>query len=351
LNYPAGILARPQKEDAMLARHVIHTIDSHTGGEPTRLVTSGIPVRGDSLLAQREHLRQHHDRLRSALMCEPRGHRGMFGAVICPPTRTEVDFGIVWLDHNGSYLNMCGHGTIGIGVSAVECGLVEVSEPETRIAVDMPAGPVEIIVPTRDGRAHGAAFRNVPAFCECLDVPVDVPEWGTLKVDIAFGGSFFAAVKASDLGLEVVPGQVPRLVDAGLAIRKALNAQTSVAHPVLEHIRSVDLVTIYGPSATPGVKYRNIHVFADGSFDRSPGGTGTSHMMAMLIARGEMAADETIVSESLTGAQFRGRMVEAVKLGDRDGFVPEIAGEAYITGFHQFVISPEDPLAAGFTLD
>ena len=334
----------------MRTRHVIHTIDSHTGGEPTRLVVSGVPVRGDSLIAQRENLRQHHDDLRSALMCEPRGHRGMFGAVMCPPTRGGFDFGIIWLDHAGNYLNMCGHGTIGIGVTAVQCGLVEVSEPETRIMVDMPAGPVEIIVPTKDVRARGAAFRNVPAFCYRLDVPVEVEGWGSLQVDISFGGSFFGAVKASELGLDVVPDHVPQLVSAGLAIRKALNRTVQVAHPKLDHIRSVDLVTIYGPSETPGVKYRNIHVFADGSFDRSPGGTGTSHMMALLIARGEMSPDEEIISESLTRAQFRGRMLDRVKIGEFDGFVPEVTGEAFITGFHQFVIDPDDPLARGFAL-
>jgi proline racemase/trans-L-3-hydroxyproline dehydratase len=274
----------------------------------------------------------------------------MFGAVMCPPTRKEIDFGIIWLDHAGAYLNMCGHGTIGIGVTAVECGLVEVKEPETRIMVDMPAGPVEIIIPVEAGRARGAAFRNVPAFCYRLDAPVRVPDWGELAVDISFGGSFFAAVKAADLGLDVVPEQVPRLVAAGLAIRKAVNQQVKVVHPTLDHIRSVDLVTIYGPSQTPGVKYRNIHVFADGSFDRSPGGTGTSHMMALLIARGEMKPDERIISESLTGAHFRGRMLDPQKVGDFDAFVPEVAGEAFVTGFHQFVIDSNDPLAKGFSL-
>ena len=334
----------------MRARHVINTIDSHTGGEPTRLVTSGIPVRGDTLLAQRDYVRQHHDHLRSALICEPRGHRGMFGAVICPRTRPEADFGIIWVDHNGSYLNMCGHGSIGIGAVAVECGLVEETEPETRITVDMPAGPVEIIVTSKAGRVSRAAVRNVPAFAYQLDIPIDVPGLGEIKADISFGGSFFGAVEASKIGLDVTPDNIPKLVEAGLAVRKALNETVKVQHPLLDHIRSVDLCTIYGPSDTPGVKYRNIHVFSDGSFDRSPGGTGTSHMMALLIAKGRMALDEVIISESLTGAQFEGRAVEQVDVGEFSGIVPEFSGQAFLTGMHQFIIDDDDPLKAGFTL-
>lgn len=334
----------------MRARHVINTIDSHTGGEPTRLVTSGIPVRGDTLLAQRDYLRQHHDQLRSALMCEPRGHQGMFGAVICPRTHPGADFGIVWLDHNGSYLNMCGHGSIGIGAVAVECGLVEETAPVTRINVDMPAGPVEIIVNSENGRVSRAAVRNVPAFAYQLDIPLEVPGFGKIKADISFGGSFFGAIEGSKIGLEVIPENVSQLVEAGLAIRKALNEAVTVEHPLLDHIRSVDLFTIYGPSETPGVKYRNIHVFSDGSFDRSPGGTGTSHMMALLIAKGEMQLDEEIISESLTGAQFQGRAVKEVDVGGFKGIVPEFSGQAFLTGMHQFVIDDDDPLKAGFSL-
>ena len=334
----------------MRARHVVHTIDSHTGGEPTRLVVSGIPISGDTLLAQSANIRQRHDHLRSALICEPRGHQGMFGAIMCPPTRKDVDFGIIWIDHNASYLNMCGHGTIGIGHVVVECGLVEVVEPQTRILVDMPAGPVEILVDVRDGRAERAAFRNVPAFAYEMGIPVNVPGYGDLKLDISFGGSFFGALEASKIGLEVVPENIPRLVKAGLTLRDALNEAVSVQHPELAHIQSVDLFTLYGPSETPGVKYRNIHVFSDGSFDRSPGGTGTSHMMALLAAKGEMKPDEQIISESLTGAQFTGRLLDSVKVGPFDGFIPEVGGHAYLTGFHQFVVDPDDPLGAGFAL-
>ena len=332
----------------MQTRHVIHAIDSHTGGEPTRLVVSGIPLRGRTLLEQRAYMRDNLDHLRSALMCEPRGHRGMFGAVMAPPTRDGVDFGIIWIDSDGSYLNMCGHGTIGIGMTVLECGLVPVVKPVTHVRVDMPAGLVEIDVKVENGRAVSAAFTNVPAFLYKRDLRIEVPGYGTVPVDISFGGNFFGAVKGSDIGIEVRPERVPELVRAGLAIRDAINRQAPVQHPTVPHIRSVDLVTIYGPGMAPGAKYKNIHVFSNGSFDRSPGGTGTSHMMAMLIGRGEMQPDERIISEGITGSLFEGRVVGRARVGELDAFIPEVAGKAYVTGLHQFVIDPDDPQKHGF---
>lgn len=334
----------------MQTRHVIHTIDSHTGGEPTRLVVSGIPLRGTTLLEQRDYMRHNLDHLRSALMCEPRGHRGMFGAVMAPATRPEVDFGIIWVDHDGSYLNMCGHGTIGIGMTVVECGLVPVIEPITRVRVDMPAGLVTIDVEVANGRAVRATFTNVPAFLYQRGTMVDVEGFGRIPVDISFGGNFFGGVQAADIGLEVRPERVPELVRAGLAIRRAIADQISVQHPTARHIASVDLVTIWGPGQAEGAKYKNIHVFSDGSFDRSPGGTGTSHMMALLIGHGKMRPDETIISEGITGSLFRGRMLQPVKVGEFDGFIPEVSGTAHVTGLHQFVIDPEDPQKHGFSI-
>ena len=334
----------------MRTRTAIHTIDSHTGGEPTRLIVSGIPVRGGSILEQRDYVRTTHDSLRAALMREPRGHRGMFGAIVAPATRPGIDFGIIWVDHDGSYLNMCGHGTIGIGVTAVECGLVPVTEPVTRIRIDMPAGPVEVNVDVEDGRAKGAAFVNVPAFLYKRDLAIEVPGLGNVPVDIAFGGSFFGAVQGSDIGIEVRAENAAMLVKAGLAIKAAVNKSVKVEHPTLSHIRSVDLVTIYGPPLAAGAKYKNIHVFSDGSFDRSPGGTGTSHMMALLIGKGRMGAEEKIVAEGISGSLFTGRMVGRTKVGDIDAYIPEVGGTAFVTGFHQFVIDPDDPLQGGLAI-
>ncbi len=331
----------------MQSQHVIQTIDSHTGGEPTRLVVSGIPLRGSTLLEQRAYMSKHQDHLRTALMREPRGHRGMFGAVIAPPTHSEVDFGIIWIG-NTEYLNMCGHGTIGIGVSAVEAGLVAVTEPVTHLRIDMPAGVVAVTVEVANGQAQRVAFTNVASFVYARDVMIELNGFGKVPVDITFGGSFFGAVKGQALDIEVRPERVDELVAAGVTLRHAINEQIEVQHPTLDHIRSVDLVTIYGPPVVEGRKYKNIHVFGDGQFDRSPGGTGTSHMMAMLSARGEMRDDEEIVSEGITGSLFGGRIVGRTHIGPFDAIVPEVSGTAYLTGMHQFLIDPRDPQKEGF---
>jgi proline racemase len=245
---------------------------------------------------------------------------------------------------------MCGHGTIGIGFVCVEAGLVQVTEPLTTIKIDMPAGLVEARVEVERGRAKRTAIVNVPAFLFRKDIPVEVPGFGKVPVDIAFGGSFFAGVQGKDLGIEVGPENVDALVRAGLAIRKAVNQQVEVQHPTLSHIKSVDLVTIWGPGRAPNARYKNIHVFSDGSFDRSPGGTGTSHMMTILIHRGLMREDEAIISEGITGSLFGGRMLSKTKVGSFDAWVPEISGTAHLTGFHQFVIDPDDPQGHGFRI-
>lgn len=333
----------------MRADRVIHTVDSHTCGEPTRVVLSGVPITGASILEQRERLRADHDHLRRALLCEPRGHRGMFGGFLAPPTHAGADYGVIWFDNSG-YLNMCGHGTIGLGVTLVETGMVAAREPITPIRLDTPAGPVLIEVAVRGGRALGAAFVNVPAFVFARDVAVDLPGRGRIVLDVTFGGSFFGAVRADALGVEIRPENARALAEAGVALRHAINRAVAVRHPTLDHIRSVDLVTIHGPPQAPGAKYKCVHVFADGQFDRSPGGTGTSHMMALLLARGAMRRDEEILAEGILGTTFGGRIVGEAKVGSFAAVVPRVSGTAYITGIHQFLFDPDDPLRDGFLI-
>lgn len=333
----------------MKSRYIINTVDSHTGGQPTRVVTSGLPIRGETLMEQREYLRVNFDHIRAALMCEPRGHQGMFGAVICPSTRPDVDFGVVWIDPFGAYLSMCGHGLMGIGVTAVECGLTKIQEPVTTVNIDTPAGVVRVSVNVKDGRAVSASFVNIPAFRYREDVEIDVPGLGSLKIDISFGGNFFGSIRGAQIGIDVISENTSALVSAGQTIRKELNAAISVQHPTIAHLSSIDLFTFYGPALVPEAKYKCIHI-SDGSFDRSPGGSGTSHMMALLLARGDMEPDETIVAEGICGSLFTARIVGRVKVGEHDGIIPEITGEAYLTGFHQFLIDPDDPFQRGIDI-
>ena len=327
----------------------IFSIDSHTMGEPLRLLVGGLPhLPGNTIEEKRTYWIQHYDFLRTAVMQEPRGHRDMFGALLVPPCRPEADLGVIFM-HGSGYHNMCGHGTIAVTTIAVEIGLVPVTEPETLVRLDTPAGLVTARVQVENGRAKAVSFRNVPAFVFCRDREVDVPRWGRLKIDIAFGGNFFALVDGSQLGLDIGPENAARLTEAGMDILRAVGEQIPVEHPELPYIHEVAACEIYGPAKSPEADLQNVAVF-DGQIDRSPCGTGTSAKVALLCARGELALGQDFVYESILQTRFTARAVEKTQVGPREAVIPEITGSAYITGFSQLLIDPEDPVKYGFVL-
>lgn len=316
----------------------IMAVDSHTMGEPTRIVTGGVPnIPGKTMADKKAYLETQMDHVRTALMHEPRGHRDMFGSILTNPIHDEADFGIVFMD-GGGYLNMCGHGSIGAVTVAVETGMVDAVEPVTQVAFDAPAGLIKARARVEKGVVKSVTIRNVPAFLYKENVTVNVPEIGGIKLDISFGGSFFALVDAKELGIKVTPANVDKLIKAGMAVMKAANSQIQVQHPELAHIRTIDLVEIYDEPTHPEADYKNVVIFGDGQADRSPCGTGTSAKMAALYAKGKLALNKEFVYESIIGTLFRGRLVENIRVGDFSAVVPEITGSAYITGFHQFVI-------------
>jgi len=331
----------------------IHAIDTHTMGEPTRIITGGVPkIPGESMAAKRAYLEAHDDRLRTALMLEPRGHNDMFGAILTEPCAKEADFGIIFMD-GGGYLNMCGHGTIGAMTVAVETGMVEAVEPVTRILMEAPAGLIRGEVRVEQGRVRDVSFANVPSFMYRPDVPIEVPGLGRITVDIAFGGNFFVLVPARQLGLEVERAQLRQLEALGMQIREIVNRTIPMQHPLLKHIRSADLVEIYGPATHPEAHYKNVVVFGDGSsgnIDRSPCGTGTSAKMAALHSRGLLKLGEDFIYESILGTLFKGRLLETTRVGEYPAVIPQITGSAYITGFNHFVFDDRDPLQFGFKL-
>jgi len=331
----------------------IQAVDTHTMGEPTRIVTGGIPrIPGETMAAKRDHLAGHADRLRTAIMFEPRGHNDMFGAIITEPCRKEADFGIIFMD-GGGYLNMCGHGTIGAMTVAVETGMVEPVEPVTQVVLEAPAGLVRGEVRVVQGRVREVSFTNVPSFMYRADVAIEVPGLGEIQVDIAFGGNFFILVPARALGLAIEPGRLRELESLALRIREIVNRTIPIRHPELEHICSADLVEIHGPAVNPEAHARNVVIFGDSAspnVDRSPCGTGTCAKMAALHYRGQLGIGEDFISESILGTLFRGRLTGTAKVGDYDAVIPRITGSAYITGFNHLVIDERDPLKHGFKL-
>lgn len=331
----------------------IHAIDTHTMGEPTRIITGGVPkIPGDSMAAKRAYMEAHDDRLRTALMFEPRGHNDMFGAIITEPCDKEADFGIIFMD-GGGYLNMCGHGSIGAMTVAVETGMVAAVEPVTHILMEAPAGLIRGEVRVDQGRVREVSFANVPSFMYRSDVSVQVPGLGRILVDIAYGGNFFVLVSAHQLGVEVERCNLRRLEELGMQIREVVNRTVPIQHPILKHIRSADLVEIYGPASHPEAHYKNVVIFGDGgsgNIDRSPCGTGTSAKMAALHSRGLLKVGEEFVYESILGTLFKGRLMAATQVGEYAAVIPRITGSAYITGFNHFVFDDRDPLQYGFKL-
>ncbi|MBV9607190.1 MAG: proline racemase family protein [Solirubrobacterales bacterium] len=334
----------------MRATRYFTAVDSHTEGMPTRVITGGLaPVPGETMQERRLYFERHLDDLRLLLMREPRGHSAMSGAFLQPATRPDADWGVLFVEVSG-LLPMCGHGTIGVATVLVETGMVEVTEPETRIRLDTPAGLVEVRVAVADGRAERVTLRNVPAFVSALDAQVDVDALGgSVTYDMAYGGNFYALVPAAAVGLDPVPANSDALIERGLAIADAINASAEPVHPLDAAIRGCKHVVFHAPGEN-GSHARNATAIHPGWLDRSPCGTGTSARMAALHARGELALGQEFVNQSIIGSRFTGRLVEELALGATPAVVPEVSGRAWITGMAQYLLDPTDPFPTGFNL-
>ncbi len=331
------------------ASRCFSAVDSHTEGMPTRVITAGLEtLPGASMQERRLYFEQHLDQLRLLLMREPRGHSAMSGAFLQPPTRADADWGVLFVEVSGC-LPMCGHGTIGVATVLVECGLVPVTEPATRIRLDTPAGLVEVEVAVDRGRAERVTLRNVPAFVAQLDAEVEVEKLGTVRYDMAFGGNFYALVPAASVGLEPDAAQAGELIDSGLRIIDAIEASASPVHPLDGAIRGCKHVVFHAPGAN-GADARNATAIHPGWLDRSPCGTGTSARMAQLHARGELPLEREFVNESIIGSRFVGRLVEELDVAGTPAVVPEISGRAWITAMSQYLLDPTDPFPEGFVL-
>jgi proline racemase len=333
----------------MRSIRTLTAVDSHTEGMPTRVITGGVGViPGDTMAQRRLHFIEHLDHLRRFLVNEPRGHAAMSGAILQPPTRPDADWGVLYIEVSGC-LPMCGHGTIGVATVLVETGMVTVTEPETVVRLDTPAGLVEARVAVRDGRAESVTIENVPSFAARLDATVDVPSLGTVRYDLAFGGNFYAILPLADLGIPFDRAVKDRILTAGLDIMAAIDAADRPVHPADPAISGCKHVQFTAPGVD-GSDSRNAMAIHPGWFDRSPCGTGTSARLAQLHARGELDLGVDFVNESLLGTRFTGRLVRADRVGDVEAVVPTVTGRAWITGMAQYLLDPTDPFPEGFVL-
>ncbi|HZH25413.1 MAG TPA: proline racemase family protein, partial [Solirubrobacteraceae bacterium] len=318
-------------------------------GMPTRVITGGVgPIPGASMLERKLHFEAELDDLRLLLMREPRGHAAMSGAILQPPTRADADWGVLFIEVSGC-LPMCGHGAIGVATVLVETGMVALSEPQTLVRLDTPAGLVEARVAVEGGRARSVTLRNVPSFLHASDASVEVPGLGSVRYDMAFGGNFYALLPAADVGLEVDAARARELIDRGLQIGAAIEAADPPVHPDDVRIAGCKHVIFHQPGRD-GADTRAATSIHPGWLDRSPCGTGTSARLAQLHARGELGVGDSFVNESVIGTRFTGRIAEETTVGGRPAIVPEITGRAWITAMGQYLLDAEDPFPAGFSL-
>lgn len=326
---------------------VIVTIDSHTEGEPTRIVIGGLPnIPGKTMVEKKKYFEENLDFIRRALMLEPRGHRDMFGAVITPPVSDEADFGVLWIDCS-EVADMCGHGSLGVTTVAVETGMVKVTEPITKVTFDTPAGLVTGYAYVENNTVKSVSVQGVPSFLY-KEVSINIEGLGEVPIKIAFGGNFFAIVNARDLGVKVSRENIQKLIKYGLAVRDRVNEEVRVQHPTIPHIKYVLGTRIIDEPTHPQAHVKNVVIFGDGQVDRSPCGTGTCAHTALLYANGEVGLNEERVHESIIGTLFRAKAVKEVNVEGYKAIIPEFSGRVYITGIHTFIIDPNDPMKYGF---
>lgn len=334
----------------MQKQDVFDVIYTHTEGEPLCIVHSGIlyPT-GSSIIEKRAFLTENYDWLRKSLMREPRGHNDMFGVFLTPPSSPDYDAGLIYMD-GLTYSHMCGHGTIAVAMVMVALGMVpRDSSGTTTIRFETTAGLVVAEVDSTDEKVNFTRFENVPAYVEEQDITIELPKYGRVSADIVWGGNYFGIIDLSATDLRISADNGRELIEMGLIAREQINAKCTIQHPTQKHITDLNFITFWHQPTLPDALYKNVHVFSAGQLDRSPGGTGTSAMMAMFEARGKLGFNQPIKSEGLLGTgTFEGCLLGEVDLNGKRGVRPTVKGTASIMGTARWTIDQADPVGAGF---
>ncbi len=341
---------------------LIQVVDAHAGGEPGRVIVGGVlDVPGATMFDKMAHLRANADDLRRRVLREPRGYPAMCANLVLPPTDPAADAGYVIMEQV-EYPGMSGTNTICVVTVLLETGMVPMREPVTELTLEAPAGLIRVRASCRDGKVTAVTFRNVPAFATHLDVPIEVPTLGTVIVDVAYGGMFYAIAEAAQFGLRLTPDEGRDIVRITELVKAAANEQLPVVHPEQPGFAGITIGQLSGPPSGPHADRRNVVTVSTGELDwerpstwtgvidRSPCGTGTSARMATLWARGRLGLGEDFRHEGILGTVFTGRLVEETRVGPYQAVVPEISGQAWITGFNTLIVDPTDPFPDGFTV-
>jgi proline racemase len=326
----------------------IETVDYHTAGEPFRIVTSDIgPIEGRTILEKRRWVSEHLDHIRELLVFEPRGHADMYGCFVVEPEDPAGDLGVLFF-HNAGYSTACGHGTIALVTWALESG--RISAPDGRVLVDAPSGRLETFATSADSDVTSVRFRNVPSFVFLRDAEATVGD-RAIRCDISYGGAFYASVDCSTLDLTVTPENLETFISMGRAVKRALEAEHDVVHPLEPELRDIYGVIFFETlDEGPPLTQRNVTIFADGEVDRSPCGSGTSARLALLDASGALPRGAELIHHSIIGSIFSATVTGDARVGDLPAVITEVEGSAHRTGSHTFVLESQDNLGTGFLL-
>ncbi|MFK7903527.1 MAG: proline racemase family protein [Chitinophagales bacterium] len=327
----------------------IHTIDAHTGGEPLRIITSGLPkIKGNTILEKRAYFKKHYDHLRTGLMWEPRGHADQYGAILTEPSTKDGDIGVFFL-HNEGYSTMCGHAVIALTKVLFDTGMIQSDAQNPVLKLDTPAGRVRATAFRNEkGVVEKASFLNVPSFVYLKNQQIEVKGIGKVEFDIAFGGAFYAYCNASKLGIDLTPDSYNQLIDWGRRIKYAVMEQFDIVHPFEADLGFLYGTIFIGAAQNPQHHSRNVCIFAEGEVDRSPTGTGVSGRAALHFSRNEIAMNQSIRIESILDTCMDVEVTEITTFGGYEAVVPKVSGMAYITGQHTFCFDPDDELNKGF---
>ncbi|WP_163336408.1 proline racemase family protein [Desulfopila sp. IMCC35008] len=327
----------------------IVTVDSHTQGEPTRLIISGFDEpQGATMREKRTAFAKQYDHVRKILTMEPRGHRDMFAAAVTEPVSKQADFGLIYMDAQ-RYPYLCGHATIGAVTTLAETGAITLQDGQSVVTVDTPSGPIEAHANVEHGKVVSVGIDMVPSFVFDTNCKIDVPGFGALSGDLVCVGGFFIMISAKTAGLKLHPAESRKLTRLGMAIIEAANQQLKVHHPQRPEVETIDVVEFYdeGPEAGEG---SSVVVYGASHMDRSPCGTGTSAKMTLLHHKGRLAFGDQYRNRSPLGTFFTGQIRGAAPIGTFPAVTANIRGSARITGYHQFVVDDRDPFPEGFLL-
>ena len=328
----------------------ISTIDAHTAGEPLRVIVEGLgDIPGDTITAKRRYAREHLDRFRAALMAEPRGHPHMYGAILTEPVNFDSDLGVIFI-HNQGYSSMCGHGIIALTKVVLDMKLVKKKGPKPTLNIDTPAGIVTATAQRKNNIVQSVSFKNVPSFVLKKNVSVKIPRIGSVKCDIAFGGAFYAFNDAAKIKLALTPDNAPRIIELGMKIKNAVADTVEITHPEGEDLSFLYGTIFIAPPRDIANHSRNVCVFADGQLDRSPTGTGVSALAAIHHFNGALSLGRALNIESIIGTTFEVKVISIAENFPVPAVIPQVTGSAHITGQHEFIIDPNDPLKQGFLI-